>query len=478
MNDKFYHGVRVTDVESTEKTVVKATSGIPVAVGTAPVHKTGISVSGVVLAESFTEAAAALGYSDDWEQFTLCEVMDVMFRKFGVGPVLFINVADPKTHKETVEAAEMPMIDGQVKLPETAIKESITVKNGDTALEAGTDYEVFYHEDGCIVAATADGNAKDLSALTISYDKVSITKEALKDAVIGGTDTETGEASGMELIDDCHALTGVIPDIILAPGISDDPAVAAVMEAKTKVCTLFRGRALIDGDCEHVKLYSKVPAWKKEAGINSEKQILCWPMARISGKQVHLSTVKAARMAATDSENGNCPSEPASNKEIPIDALVLADGTEVTINLDKANYLNSHGIVTALNFVGGFRLWGNYTACYPEENSPEKKFISAARTKDWLKNSVIKTIWTRVDGKLTRRWVESICDDCNIWFNGLVADSHLYGARVELVAAENTAADIEAGRVRPHFWYCPVNPGQEIEFLAEYDGSYLTSALS
>ena len=51
--------------------------------------------------------------------------------------------------------------------------------------------------------------------------------------------------------------------------------------------------------------------------------------------------------------------ESPSNKLLQIDSAVLADGTVVLLDLQQANYLNSNGIVTALNFIGGYVLWGD-----------------------------------------------------------------------------------------------------------------------
>jgi hypothetical protein len=38
-----------------------------------------------------------------------------------MGPVVFVNVLDPATHKEAVAAADINIVEGQVKLPAEAI---------------------------------------------------------------------------------------------------------------------------------------------------------------------------------------------------------------------------------------------------------------------------------------------------------------------------------------------------------------------
>ena len=41
------------------------------------------------------------------------------------------------------------------------------------------------------------------------------------------------------------------------------------------------------------------------------------------------------------------------------------DGTEIILTLAEANLLNTAGIVTGLNFSGGWMAWGNYTGAVP-----------------------------------------------------------------------------------------------------------------
>ena len=114
----FFHGVRTTKGQGSQS-VNTAASGIVFAVGTAPVNQVD-GYSPIVLANSFPEAQQQLGYSDDWEKFTLCEVMYSHFKVSAVGPVLLVNVADPNTHKETVEEAALTVANNQVTLPESA----------------------------------------------------------------------------------------------------------------------------------------------------------------------------------------------------------------------------------------------------------------------------------------------------------------------------------------------------------------------
>ena len=68
--------------------------------------------------------------------------------------------------------------------------------------------------------------------------------------------------------------------------------------------------------------------------------------------------------------------------------MVLAGGTEVPLTLPNAEYLNSQGIVTGLNFIGGLRAFGNRTACYPANTDPKDAFIPIRRMMGLLQKSV------------------------------------------------------------------------------------------
>lgn len=250
------------------------------------------------------------------------------------------------------------------------------------------------------------------------------------------------------------------------------------MNAKAaKINGLFEGKAFIDVDAAQVKHYSDVPAWKKSNNINAKTQVLCYPMVKLGGRIFHLSVHAAGRTALTDTQNG-CPAEPPSNKPLQIDSVVLADGSEMLLDVQQANYLNSNGIVTAINFIGGFVLWGNQTACYPADTDVKNYFISVSRMFAWASNTIILTCWSKLDKKLVRRLIDNIMDTVNIWFNGLVSEEQLLGGRVEFRADENSTIALMAGKAVFHLYLTPPSPGQEFEFVLEYDVNYIETALT
>lgn len=472
----FFHGARARINTNSTFKVNAAASGIVVAIGTAPVNQVG-NVPQIVLAETYDDAVKQLGYSENWEKYTLCEVMYTQFKLYGVGPVLFINVVDPAKHKKAEEEKSIGVVDGSVTITEDAIVSSIVVKNDATTLVKGTDYEVFFQNGKCVIAAIAGGAMEELGSVKVSYDAVDFTLDDLKDEVIGAYDTDTGVATGAELIDECYAMYQVNPDLIIAPGFSHMQEVAAALNEKCTVNTLFRAMTVLDLDTSEAITHTAAAEEKKTNGLNSCTEILCWPKAKDENHTYYLSTHYAALMAQVDSGNEDCPSESPSNKALKITGTVLEDGTDVKINLAKANFLNEQGICTAMNFIGGFKAWGNNTAIYPDSETSVEYFIPVRRMFNWVANSCILTYWSFVDSKLNRRLCETIADSATVWMNGLTAAGHLYGGRVEFLAEENTDEDIMQGRLRPHIFMAPPGPAQEIEFILEYDVTYVAQAL-
>lgn len=334
------------------------------------------------------------------------------------------------------------------------------------------DYTITYDADEavCALELLSSGSAYEKKTLTIEG------KTVKTDGV-----TETDIVAGLNVVEACMSMVGIIPDLICAPGYSHITTVAAVMATKAaSINGLFRAKAVMDLDCGEsgVRDYSGATLAKNSNNFADENQILCWPMVKLGDYTFHLSTQMAGLMAQVDTGNGGCPYESPSNKNLQMDGSCLADGTEVNLTLEQANILNANGIVTALNFMSsGWTAWGNYTACYPSNTDVKDYFIPVSRMFDWVANTVIRTFWSKLDKPMNRRLIDNVMDTCNIWLNGLVGMGYLLGARVEMVETENPLTDLMAGIVRVHIFMTPPSPAQEIDFILEYDASYVTAAL-
>ena len=477
------HGVEANKQASSVSTPVVAASGVHFVVGAAPVQSVAGKVNEVIMAQNYAEAVAALGYSDDWEKYGLCEEIYTAFKLYEIGPVFLVNVLDPTKHKAEVAAADITPVDNQIKLPLEAIADSVVVKasaEAESALVAGEDYEVFYSDTNCIIEFSTPRTA----AANVKYNKVDPTQITASD-IIGGFNTTTKKSTGLELIDSVFPLYTMAPDIILCPNWSHNSEVAAVMAAKAEnINGLFEGVAILDVDTTATTgaaYYTEVPAWKKSKNFMKSMELVCFPKVALGDKIFNYSTQLAGSIAAVDNDEalgGGTPCESASNKSLQADRMVIADGTELVMDLQQANFLNENGVITALNFSNGFVSWGNYTACYPANTDPTDYIYCINRMFRWVAKSVILSYWSYVDRKLTRRLIDAILQGVNDWLNGLTAEEKILGGRVEMLESENTTTALAAGKVKFHIYMTPPSPLEDLDFVLEYDFSYLQDLMA
>ena len=335
------HGIFVYE-EKTPITIPRESSaGLQVVIGTAPVNVVGEPASVVnvpILANSATEAMAALGYSTDFKNYTLCQTMYVTSNLYQVSPVVYINVLDSAKHKKAMAAKEVEVSSLQATVQEIGVlKNGLTVKNGETELEENKDYVLAFDSDGyLVITLLAAGSAKDASSLTVSgnmLDPSAITKED----IIGKYDTATGAETGMEVIRKVYPKLGVVPGILIAPGWSQVPEVGIALSAKAaNINGVFKAISIPDVDTKKAKKYTDVKGVKEESGFTSEFCYPVWPCFMVGEMILAGSAVAAARMAYLDAENEDVPSNSPSNKELAITGTCLADGTEVTLDQDQA----------------------------------------------------------------------------------------------------------------------------------------------
>ena len=186
----YMHGIRIQENPTNIPEPVKNETGVPVIFGTAPVNMANDpnnAANTLFLCNTFAEAKAAVGYSDDYERYTLCQAMDAFFKIFGVGPVILCNVLDPNVHKKEYEK-EMELIDGQAVIEEAGIfTVGLVVKNGENILNADTDYTITYNETGYMVLTVLDAAVKTVKVEGSQADPSKVTA----DDVVGAYDAET-----------------------------------------------------------------------------------------------------------------------------------------------------------------------------------------------------------------------------------------------------------------------------------------------
>ena len=176
----YNHGVRVLENPTSVAAPIYGTAGLQVVVGVAPVnlakdpyHCTNVPM----LANSFAEAAEAVGYSDDFSDYNICEAIDASFRVAGIGPIVFINVLDPNTHYAAMAATQYTVEGGQVTIPVKGIlADKLSITHNSATLDPETDYIVTFDDDGYAVitflATLVPASGSNVISVTISGRKI------------------------------------------------------------------------------------------------------------------------------------------------------------------------------------------------------------------------------------------------------------------------------------------------------------------
>lgn len=478
----FKHGITTSERSTSVKSAAQVGAGLTVVVGTAPVNLVSDpSLHKPVLAMSFGEAAEKLGYSNNLSDFTLCEVMDTHFKLFNVGPVVFINVMDPTKHKTTVTDSEIPLSNGKATIQKEGILlDSLVVKSApgaSTPLIKNTDYTAAFDSNGLVVISAVSGGAITTGALTkvvVTYSHLDSSKVTNND-IIGGYDALTGKSTGIELINSVFPLLRLVPGVLIAPKFSKSTAVAAVMRAKVKnINGNFKAITIVDIDTTVAPVYTDAVTVKNANSLVDSYQDVRWGDLKLGDKEYHFSSQQAALIAYVDSTTGDIPFKSPSNKGLQMDAL-LANGLEVALGPDQAEFLNANGINTALNFIGGWKSWGNRTSAYPGTTDVKDSFIAVRRMFNWIGNTLILSFWDNVDDPTNARLIDTFLDSSNIWLNGLSAQGALLGGRVEFREEENPLTDLLNGKVRLHVFAASPVPAEHIEFIVEFDVEYLNT---
>ena len=359
-----------------------------VLVGTAPVQNLlpddngDWNVNKPILVNDISEAKKYFGYSDDWAKYSLCEAMHVFLELAGVGPLVMINVLDPKsTHKSsTVTTKTATPSSGRITIAncEDAILDTIVVKTQDTPpveKVKGTDYTAVYNAaKKSIIIQELTAGALGSAALDITY--YTVTASTITSTDIIGADDGAGTHTGLYAIKDVYNLCGVIPAIFMAPGWSEVPAVHATMATLSLKINghwdawMFTDIPISDNGTPVTMASAKT--WKDANGYTKKNETVSFPMVvGTDSKKYHLSVIRCANFLQLLAENDGIPYHTASNTAAGIVANLWLGASSVGKVFDDQyinENLNKNGICSAA-FVGGrWVIWGAHSAEYDQVN--------------------------------------------------------------------------------------------------------------
>lgn len=377
-------------IQAVGSRVADESQGAIVYVGTAPVHNVEGGANNVnkpIVVNNIAEARKYFGYSDEWDKYTLCEAMHVHLENKGVGPLVFINVLNPATHKasEAGNVSKTPE-NGRVTIPaaQDIILDSVVVKSGNTAKIKGTDYAIAYNvEKKTITISELTAGALGTSALTITYNTIDASAVTTAD-VIGASDG-LGLNTGIFAIKNVYQLTGYIPAYLAAPGFSSVPAVhAAMYQNSVKVnghwdVYMFVDLPIVNGETPLTLDTAKT--YKNGNGYTKENETVFFPLAQgTDGKIYHLSVLAAANFQELLRAQDGIPYKTASNTDCSlIENLYLGASNTGRVYDDSIinEKLNKNGIASAAYVGGRWAIWGCHSADYDQDNGDQ---INVAET--------------------------------------------------------------------------------------------------
>ncbi len=470
---KYLHG-NYTSTANTDMSEVVQVPAAQVVIGTAPVHMLDDPSSAVnvpVLCESLQDCREKIGYSTDFNKFTLCASMYVNFSVFGVGPVVFINVLDPanENHKISVPEASKPVNDDQIVIDDDVIVSTLKITK-----EEGESIDKFdtMWLDGKLYVNFEE---KQEGTVKVTYDKVAPEKVKNTD-IIGAVDKATGKRSGCEVIKNVFPKLGVTPFLYSAPGWTTDDTVTAILKEKAKsVNGCYHGIVIADLDTDKAKTIEKAIEEKKGRAFD-EDTIAVWPMAKYGEYILPYSAIIGGLIMSRAADTDGVTCESPSNKRIPIDGAVLKDGTAVDLDQEDGNELNAEGIVTIISR-NGLYAWGNNTAIYPSTTDPVKRWIMTRLSFLWIENDFINSTFAVVDGPIGRKAIESAITDYNIKLASYVNKGIIVAGRIEYYAADNPMSDVLKGHFKQRAPIAANIPMEAVETEFSYDVDALQNSL-
>ena len=418
-------------------------------VGTAPVNLIrgyAAAVNAPIKISNLSEAQEKLGYSKDWESFTLCEAMEAHFNNAlgNAGPVMFINVLNPVTHKNPQSKTEtLTFVNGQAKITSDKIIID-TLALADKA--EGTDYTVSYDfATGEVVISSTTIT----EAVQASYSEVDAS--AVKEPDVIGKATSEGVYEGLGVIQLVYPELGAITNIIAAPKFSSSKAVyKAMINAATKINGHWDAFVNADISITDTDTIAKASEAKAANEMVSERSKVYFPMWKTAGGDIyHLSTLATKAMLEIDLEHDTVPMESCSNKQILSGKQYFGESsTNKGYDQQTANQLNAKGITTAVFWGGMNVLWGPHTAAYDYDALTDNRVIfdNSIRTMMHVTNSFQNEWGLEIDKPLTKALAETITNREQEKADALKAMGALIGEPVvEFNESDNTTDDMVQG---------------------------------
>lgn len=417
---------------------------------------------------NYPNAQKTIGYSSDWNKYSLCEAVSAHFNntKGNIGPIYVINVLNPDIHRKKNQTDQnLVFSNGQ------ALIKSDTIILDTLALEGvveGTDYQVDYNYTKGLVVIKSIGKNMLSGSIAASYYEVEF-KDIDAAEIIGGV-TASGEYSGLGALQLLYQEQNQVCNLLAAPGWSDKPEVyKAMCTAADQINGHWNAFVLADIPVQDVNTIDEAKTWKVSHGYNSERSKVFYPKGKEStGIVYHLSTMAAVEFMRIDYSHDSIPMETCGNKEIPISGQYFGESVNQGFDQQMAKELTSAGISTCVFWGGNWVLWGDHTAAYTygADVDPRAIFDVSMRMLFHITNSFQREWGTTIDKPFTKQLRDRIINREQEKLDALVAQGALVGTpEVLFLESENSTTDMLNGDFR---WDIPVTPVPPLKSATVY----------
>ncbi|MBE5899519.1 MAG: phage tail sheath family protein [Lachnospiraceae bacterium] len=330
-----------------------SSQSVPFVVGTAPVNLIrGYANANIINSPVYITDMGAknvIGYSEDWDKFTLCEMLSALFDNANgnIGPAFFVNVLDPAVHKKSAQTTKsLTFTNGSASITSDTIILDTFALAGKTE---GTDYNLDYSfNTGKVLITSVDNDTPLTGTIQASYYEVDTTG-ITEDTIIGSVSAE-GVYTGLQCGKLVYPNYDAIITYIAAPKWSERKA---VYDAMVNFCQAIN-------DHWYAMPYADIPV---EGVVNVSE-------AAVSDHEVVIGDAKAILSSVVVYETGT--------------STVMKEGTDYT-----AEKTASGVTITLLS-------GGSYYAADKVDVEYKSTVDTLALAKDWQTNKGYNSMYTKV----------------------------------------------------------------------------------
>ncbi|KQI66875.1 phage tail protein [Loktanella sp. 3ANDIMAR09] len=278
------------------------------------------------------------------------------------------------------------------------------------------------------------------------------------------------QQSGAYALIGAGAVTGQIPRILIAPGLTrpTDPGAAnpltnalITVAAKLRAVVVADGPNTVEADAiTYAGQFGSDRLFLVDAYVRVFDTVAAQTVTRPGSAYV------AGVISRTDNERGFWWS--TSNRLVGgITGLARPIGFAISDPDTEANRLNEAKVAVIIR-EDGFRVWGNRST----SDDPLWAFISVRRTADLIYDSIERAHRWAMDRPLSAQLLIDIRDSVQAYLDRLTAQGALLGGTVWLDPELNTKATLAAGQLYLDFDIEPPAPLERLTFRARRNGDY------